>query len=105
MRSHKILVELRRYRDWDGACLSCERAASEPHDDDCVTENAAVLIEQQHVEIERLRRELNKATIRGNGHARRAIDTSDEVMRLRAQIAELLPFARRSTGRQHRTAP
>ena len=44
-------------------------------------------------EIERLRRENYKATIRGNGHARRAINTSDEVMRLRAQIAELLPFA------------
>ena len=40
-------------------------------------------------EIERLRRELNKATLRGNGHAQRAIDTADEVMRLRAEIARL----------------
>lgn len=57
MRKHKVLVELRRYKDWDGGCLACGRASGKPHADDCVTENAAILIEQQHAEIEQLRAE------------------------------------------------
>ena len=54
MGKHKVLFQLRRRDYWDGTCSSCERAGGHPHADDCVTENAAVLIEQQHDEIERL---------------------------------------------------
>ena len=55
MDKHEVLAELRRRDDEDDTCLSCERASWLPHADDCVTENAAVLIEKQHAEIERLR--------------------------------------------------